>query len=518
MKSEPDATRTSRDGVDYGYVSIPDDDTAKVTYDIEEFAGDAEISDDGYQVYHLYIKCNEVSRKGLPLEANPREPSRTKQVQAMQETLKHNPDDFVKKNNGIVMFANNVTIEDETEANIKFSQNEGICNGGHTYFAMKTYEEAVKDKLSDEAIVHLETIILPPDVQGQDRRKAIIDIAGARNNNNQLESRTEADFLGYYDEFKSVLNDTRFVSWHEGDSKAYDDAFNSVHLIRLLKCFDIFAYYHPAYNDTGSSHKALATSKSRTHSRWIENMDEAKRENTAKPLHYLIPVIDDILKIRDKLSHSFQWEDLGSGFRNSGLYRYYLAKGEHTERDETPAPEELKQGERRLRSREFEHSVGIDLKQTLEVMFIGLFRSNLYVSPSIKSEVEYTGWFVEPIQLWDDQKEGLVDRMKEFFNDVEKDPKQFIRTTAPFSQDLFEVGYKREPPNPEILYHRELQKHRKGEPYSVTKYELSPEEDGEFVLVDVPDSERQELQRIDDVSTAGTQVYRQTGTFEVKPN
>ena len=247
-------------------------------------------------------------------------------------------------------------------------------------------------------------------------------------------------------------------------------------------------------------------------------MEEAKRDDEDKPLHYLLPLTNDMLNLRDKISHTLQWEDIGKGFRKSSLFKDYLGQKEHTGRGEKPDPGNLEVGERQLRFNGFEYPVGLDLKQTLEVLFIGLFRSNIYISPNSTENIEYTGWFVDPVDLWDDKKQVTLERLQEYFNDVEKDPKKFIRTTAPFSEDLFEIGYKRKPPNPEILYTRELDKHCKGLPYLIQKFErVAENQTGDYVLEPTED-DRDKIIPIEQSSRADAKQYNLIGESEVTPN
>lgn len=465
-------TKTSAGGIEYPYLNFSEVDSATVEYDLVNYAGKAEVVEDNYEVRHLYLSCQELLDEGLPLDANPREPSQTDQVVAMQETLRLDPRDFVKKNNGIVLFATGVDITDDgSSAQITYSNYEGVCNGGHTYFAITTYD----GDLDEEAVVHLETIILPEGLQGDDRRQTIIDIAGARNNNNRLEQSSEADFLGYYNEFKNALNEPKIVSWHEGDSNAFQNAFGSVQLIRLLKSLDPFNFYHPVFNEDGSSHKRLSVSKERPHSQWVEEMNKAIRNKQPRPLHFLVPLLNEIFYIRDLISYSLQWDELGA-FRRSNLWQEYLASAPHTERSDDPNLGSLGAGERELHYGDFEPPVGLKLKETLDVLFVGLFRSNLFVAPAKEGGVRYTGWYIDPVELWDSQKQKVLDKMREYFRDSGDDPKQFIRSTAPFSEDLFELGFIGEPPSPYTVYDRDVEGHSQGLAYSVRKFEQSEQE------------------------------------------
>ena len=427
---------TSSDGIDYPVLKIPENGSKDLTLEVIEYSGPAEIDTiGGYDVHHLYTRCTEIDDSKLPLEANPREPSRTAQVEAMQDTLADNPENFVKKNNGMAVLCGGVSTDsnsDPDSVTLQFNSGEGICNGGHTYFAIQT-----ADDLSEQAGVHMEVMVLPPDLRGDKRREEITEISGARNNNNRLDNRSEADFLGYYDYFKEHIHDPKIISWHEGDSDAHEKShIDAVHYLRLLKSLDPFAYRHPVCNDAGSAHKSLATTRSRIHSNWMDQMKSAmKDEREQKPLYYIAPHADDILYLRDMISHSLKHDSLSSGFRKTSFFQDYVS-GE----------------DRELWYDGFEHPDGFELRQTLEVLFLGLFRTDLYIMPGKKENVSYTGWYVAPEDLWDNLKIKVLDSMANYFKEVDNDPKQFIRVSAPFEQDLFTIGLRNDPPDPDILY------------------------------------------------------------------
>lgn len=427
---------TSSDGIEYPVLKIPEGGSKDLSLDVIEYSGPAEIATiGGHDVHHLYVRCSQVNESKLPLDANPREPSRTAQVEAMQDTLADNPGDFIKKNNGMAILCGGVDTNGESDPDsvtLKFNSNEGICNGGHTYFAIQTAEE-----LNELAGVHMEIMVLPPDLQGDDRREEITEISGARNNNNRLDNRSEADFLGYYDYLKEHIHDPRIISWHEGDSNAHESSnIDAVHYLRLLKSLDPFAYKHPICNDSGSAHKSLATARSRIHSNWMDQMKSAmKDEQEHKPLYYLAPHADDVLYLRDLISHSLKHDSLSSGFRRTSFFQDYISGKD-----------------RKLWFDSFEHRDGFEIRQTLEVLFLGLFRTDLYIMPSEKDEVAYTGWYVSPKRLWDKLKVKVLDSMANYFGEVDNDPKQFLRVSAPFEQDLFTIGLSSDPPDPEVFY------------------------------------------------------------------
>lgn len=437
----PEKVREARDGTEYPFIPLKGEDITmpvSVELDSADYLNKHEL-EEGFEIHHTYVKCSEIQETRMPLDANPREPSESRQVKAMQRTLDLNPRDFVKMNNGVVVICSDIDATGES-VNLEFNKGEGICNGGHTYFAVTT-----ADNISKEAKLHLEVIVVPEKAQ-EERLQDIVDIARARNNSNQLEKRSEADFLGYYDVFRNRTDKERQVEWHENDSEAFDDrsTIDAVHFLRLMKSLDITNYKHDVYNPDANSHKSLGTSKSRVHNRWINQVENAlDGEIDHRPLRYLYPLCNDVLYIRDLLSHSFHPDaDIGLGnFRNYKLYREYVLGDPDSPRT------------RPLHIGNFAADEGVDLTATLEVMFLGLFRNNIFSLPNPnKSHPSYVGWILDPTRLWKRRGPQALESMGALYSDLDKDPKQFIRINAPYAQDLYEFGMSKEVPAPQVLY------------------------------------------------------------------
>ena len=431
MSSDPDIDSVqSSDGIPYDARQTP----SSVTLEVVSHSKHKEIENsNAFPVHHFYVKCSEIDEKCLPLDANPRRPSQTSQVRAMQETLQDDPADFVKKNNGVAMLCGDVDYgeTENGEVTLSFGENEGICNGGHTYFAMKT----AKFQLDGDSLVHLEAIQIPSDIVGDERKEEIVGIARARNNNNRLERRSEANYLGYYDMFKEVLDHDDMVSWYEGDEDAHPDAIDAVHFVRLMKTWDVFEYSHPVYCEHCDNHKSPATAKASVHNGWCEQMEQANVSDYTKPLNYLVPLSNDLLELRDMVAYSLKNDDLGPGFRRSSLYQ-----------------EQWNETSRDLHCGDYEDEEGHKLAPTMEVLFTGLFRSNVWVMYGDDEEVAYSGWFTDPKELWENKKRGVVESLADDFQDFDTDPKLFIRASGPYDNQLFTLGFGQEPPNPAIIY------------------------------------------------------------------
>lgn len=430
-------TRPSGDQTPYMYLDIPDDKPLKVNYEFADFTGKEEL-DDGYEIYHIYLNCSEIQDIGLPLEANPREPAETPQVRAMRDTLEDKSNDFVKKNNGVVTISSDIDTSGDT-VTFEFISGEGICNGGHTYFAIQTVEE-----IPETQQLHLEALVVPENPD-KERKEIITDIAKARNNSNELSDRSEADFMGYYEPFQDSLIRPELIRWRENDSDARSDAepIDAVHFLRLLICLDVTRFSHPVYNEDGKTHKSLATSRSKFHRTWMDNVEEAEdNENQPRPLQYLLPLVNDVMYIRDVLSYTFPQRDKNQisigQIRKTNLYTHYIDTG----------------NDRRLLMGDFDPSEGTDLRDPLEVMLMGLFRSNLYCSHNPQAKLpRYVGWLENPKDLWYTQATKVLSPMADLFKDLGDDPKQFIRISSPFNHSLYQFGMSKDIQQPpSVLY------------------------------------------------------------------
>jgi len=396
-----------------------------------------------YTIHHFYLRCHDVQKTPIrfPLDANPRHPEMNAQVGAMRDTLQNDPKDFVNRNNGIVVLASEVDSNEEMAksdhdgmATFTFEKGEGVCNGGHTLLAIQNYGEET------EAVVHVEVIELEDfDADTTSRRQEISKIADARNNNNQLQERSEANFIGYYDQYKRELIDEHVIHWHEGDPQAVDGAIDAYQFFRQLKSLDVDAYGHPLYDERGKNHSQLATSVTRVHRTWKDEMDDWKSQDgdpESRPLRYLTPLANDIIYIRDMVSHHLQHFDYGPGMRQKNLFQKYI-----------------KQDPRPLLIDMFEHKDGYDIPNPVEVLFTGLFRTNLYLSESDTKSTQLVGWFIDLNDIWAQRSKAVLNELQGDFADNENDPKDFIRANAPFTHDFYLHGMTdRVDQPPEIVY------------------------------------------------------------------
>ncbi|MGE3550428.1 MAG: AIPR family protein, partial [Geobacter sp.] len=294
-------SRMSEDNIPYEVLLTPN----KIEYQNIDFISSHSFID-GYSFYHLYVSVSEVKRLSLPTDANPREPTRVDVVNKMISAIKDDPDKFHHWNNGITIICNGVTHNDsEKTLEIDFTEGDGICNGGHTYFSIATFEGPINDLCK----VHLELVCLPQSLEGNDRKHAVNQIASKRNRNRQLHPTTQADYLGLYKPFQNKLKNYRkFISWHEGDSEAHDDSIKSDHFIRLMASLDPFWFQHPQISaaKTKANHKAATGGIASIHSKWMAG---AENNNPEASLFHMSELAREIIELRDDIAYSIKDDD-----------------------------------------------------------------------------------------------------------------------------------------------------------------------------------------------------------------
>lgn len=412
--------KTSEDGIEYPVLDTPG--TASIQ---TESYGGSMTDTGGFMFHHLFVKCEVIKNLGLPLDANPREPTKAKVVLEMASTIRDHPENFHHWNNGITMICDSFN-HNQGISTVQFEEGSGICNGGHTYFSIVTYPTTIPDS----ACVHIEIIEMPDSLTPEERLHAINDIARNRNANRQLLPTTQADYLGFYEPFKRCLGEKKSrVVWHEGDSEADRDAINSELLIRLTACVDPFWYSHPVHAPNRPNHKACATGSRSIHNKWFDGQNDP-----ASNLAHMAPLLPELFRTLEIVSHSLKHDDLsevGGRWRRTNFYRYWLGERETQTRD-------YKQGE-----------TGVQLPNPAAIMILGSFRSNVWVGLNDEGEPSYIGLLVDTEELWSEGKIDLLKKLTNLFEDSTQEPNQFIKSNAPYENQILSIVYgQRSPVHP----------------------------------------------------------------------
>lgn len=358
----------------------------------------------------------------------------------MQETLADEPENFIKWNNGLTVVCEEVSFdESDSKVTIDFSEaNEGICNGGHTYFSIVT----AGGNLSD-AGVHLEVIEVPEGLGEEERQDEIVEIAKKRNNINNLDNYTVADFLDCYQIFKDEMRDDRLVSWHENDSRAHSHAIDAPELIRILAALNADRYHHDILKPNSSYHKPASLSKSSIHTGWFNGALDARDKGEEPPLAHMSVLIDDILELRDMLAYTLKHGSLPKGFKNTNFYKEVIKGKKETTRD--------------LYIGKYANEEGWKLRSTFEVMLLGMFRSNIYTKAGSDKDIRHIGWVLDPESIWDDRRENILEHLKRYYDDVGKSYRDFINSESPYELAVYKYSHDPRWPDPpaQILYDTE---------------------------------------------------------------
>lgn len=411
--------RTSSDQVAYTVAQTP----CTVVFGADNYCGSV-TTPDGYTFHNLFVPCEQLRSIGLPLDANPREPTRAKVVREMSETLREFPERFHHWNNGITVVCDDVSLT-PPNISLRFDEGSGVCNGGHTYFTINTFPQTI----SALARVHIEAIELPAGMTAEARKVAINSIAKYRNANRALLPTTQADFLGLYDPFKSALGPhSTAVRWHEGDSNATVDAIASETLVRMLAAVDPLWFKHPQHTPHRENHKAAATSSSAIHSRWFDGQGDPESN-----LKHMSLITVDVFRIAEMIAYVIKHGEFTRGFRNSNFYKW------------------LTEGGDRVLSHYNAGQTGARLPNPATIMMLGAFRSDVCLIKNEKGYASLVGLLDDPEQLWLNNYRAYLDQLMNMFGDKDQNPLLFVKSDGPYDLQLMALEHGRHLPDTPVL-------------------------------------------------------------------
>ena len=353
---------------------------------------------DEYVYWHGYIKAKEIKDIKFPLDANPRKPQPSVVTKRMMATIQKHPKMFHHLNNGITIICESCDLnETDGIVDIKFGEvlnnhGDGICNGGHTYYSIEQYSGII----SDDCLVRIEIIELPNSISPEERSQTIKEIAEARNAHNQLKSSTSANFSGFYEPFKTQLGENSiFVRWLEGDPDAICNAEDVKNFIAMISAVSPHWSSHILTGNDGN-HKTAARGPGSRHDKW---MSIAANDSDDANMYFMIPLLSDILLVRDQIAHSLlteKWKTVSPKFGVTRFAQYLKESGER----------ELFY----LKDDNGKSVKGYNLAHTFGTMMVGAFRENVWFSNS-DNGVNLVGWLVNPIDLWNKHKADKLKRL-----------------------------------------------------------------------------------------------------------
>ena len=423
---------------------------AMETIEFSGVSGYGEYTDDlGYRISRFVFDGIDLGVQSLPLEANPREPGQSTPVKKMRMTLEEEPSKFHLFNNGMTLFATRcepITDDDGEVMGVVLGfdkEDQGICNGGHTYYACKrAFSEGT---IGGDFSINVEVIVLPEDYDPEQIKRATVEISRSRNLNSQLKEASMADQLGYFDSIRSHMPTHHDkVKWHENDSAAVTGAIDAELVLRLLACLCPTYYYHSQHHTTGHPHKSASmTAKSAVWNPWFESMEE----NRTPHLAMMYPMIEDILVLRDGIARRLRNDDF-KRFRKTNLWKKYMCNpvvqddGSVTyrakDRDSLTAPP---------------GNPVVKIAENVDVLILGLLRDNVTVVKNPAGANTMIGWYHDPIKVLDAQFENTLGLLSASFREANDEATVFCRNEAPYRAQMLQWGeFAPAPDQPLLLY------------------------------------------------------------------
>jgi hypothetical protein len=380
-------------------------------------------------------------KEDLPLSNNPREPGESKAVKAMKKTLeeKNKCGYFHLFNNGLTIIAKSLTHDSiNGTVTLEFDHDkQGVCNGGHTYYAIK--RGILGKYIKSEFFVNVEVMVLPK-MSADDKKKLTILIAKARNFSNPIKPESLADAAGYFQPIKDMLGtNEHLLSYHENDSNAVEGAVPAKEFLRTLASLSPTLFSHDIFNTAGTNHKKASTNdKSAIWNPWVKENDEGLTIKL-KPLY---PLSTDVLKLRDRISQKMRKESSGTGgWKSQKNFKAWAHKSQPRE------PLFNAYG-----------PLVLDLPVTLEPLLIGLLRNLVHIGYDKKKKPTLVGWYHDPLEWLD--AGGPPDKLTHALNQMAPDMKNidsvaFKTLSAPYEKHMIAwdlVAGQMPNDDPEIVY------------------------------------------------------------------
>jgi hypothetical protein len=213
------------------------------------------------KVSTAYISARELVKEldfDTWMEVNPRVPKRTRKgvlsghvISGISRTLEENPADFVLKNLGLYILADSVEHDRGSEVlSFILSDREchGLCNGGHTYAALRAFAERPKnegDALDPDANLS-KTFVRLQILEGIDSSK-VVEIAEGLNRSRQVDDASLDDLRDSFESIKKSMmghSGADEIGYHMGQSKDNGEpcAYYITDIIRNLMFFNCERY------------------------------------------------------------------------------------------------------------------------------------------------------------------------------------------------------------------------------------------------------------------------------------
>lgn len=184
-----------------------------------------------------YVRVTDIPRTlNNWLAVNPRTPKPIGAVpRAIAETLAATPEQFILKNAGIYILADEAR---ESGGNLDVSltdpKKHGIINGGHTYITIAK----IVDEASEEDKIKLASAFVPVHVFTGIARDNVLAMADGLNRTRQVQEASLENLRGHYDTIKTAMKShwgSEDIAYHEGDT-------GTVNISEVLAFLEIFNF------------------------------------------------------------------------------------------------------------------------------------------------------------------------------------------------------------------------------------------------------------------------------------
>jgi hypothetical protein len=266
-------------------------------------------------IYHLYPLLSEWGGREAPDEVNPRshgpECLKTTVAEAIERTVRNDPDDFILANRGITVLAESLHYDPHTgkvELVISDRDLHGLADGATTDAVIGKIQAEVANgrqyrTLTPEEIpsflkegrLHIEVIL------GINDRDRIGQLVLGRNTSRQVRPWSISDFGGYFDWITDILE--RDHGPFRGRIGYEENAGKEVTVLDVLSILTLF---HPEY-DTKSSTQADKRKAPTVAYSSKGMMDSRLKDPKLQPGYKaLAPILEDILKLHDYVYKNFE--------------------------------------------------------------------------------------------------------------------------------------------------------------------------------------------------------------------
>lgn len=284
----------------------------------------------GAKVGSCFVRANElINHLDLDkwLDVNPRVPTRNQKdlltghvIRGIRDTLRDAPEEFAIKNQGLYLLVESIGEYERRgtggKLRLRMSKPDchGLCNGGHTYAAIREYAENVK---SDDEIRSLdESWVRLHIFEGIDSEK-VAAMAEGLNRSKQVDDPSLLNLEKKFESIKDALQGkpgADQIAYHQGDSGAY----YVTEVIRAIMFFNCDRY-------DGRRHPSALY---RQQKQMIRQFEEDTHKSPS-PIGLIVPKIHEILALMDeiaaatpnaakRLKPSFGFGQMSTGHRKGG--------------------------------------------------------------------------------------------------------------------------------------------------------------------------------------------------------